>query len=153
MQFLKLSLKVGGWGMVVVAIITLTISFFVYRHIQRFVQTASHAQGTVSKLNGRDGEKVLYPVFTFEDSRGTLHSIESLSGSYPAAYKVGDSVAVIYQPDKPDNAEIESFLNIWIWPIALAGFGAFDLLIGLGMLAVAIVFQKSQRKTTIAHAT
>jgi len=144
-------LKVGSWCIIAVAIITLTLSLIVYRHTQHFVQTASHTSGIVSKLNSRDGEKELYPLFSFKDSRGTTHSVESLSGSYPAAYKVGDTVAVIYQTDKPDNAEIDSFLNIWIWPIALAGFSTLVFLFGLGMFVMVGVLQKSQRKTTIAH--
>ena len=126
------------------------ISFFVFRHTQSFVQTASHARGTVSKLNERDGEKVLYPVFTFEDSHGTSYSIESSSGSYPTAYKIGDLITVIYQPDKPANAKIDSFLDIWIWPIALVGCGALDLLFGIGILVIAVVIQKSERKLAIA---
>jgi hypothetical protein len=152
MQFLNLLLKIGGCFTVFTSVILLTASIFVYHHTQNFVHSASRAQGTVSKLVGRDGEEFLYPVFTFEDSQGTAHNIESLSGSYPAAYKVGDSVAVIYQPDKPENAEIDSFLNIWIWPIGLASFGTLNLLFGLGMFAIVIVLQKSQRKLKIAHA-
>jgi hypothetical protein len=135
----------------VIAVVFLAASFFLYRHTHNFVQTASHTQGTVTKLV--QSGKTYFPVYTFKDSQGKERSIESLSGSYPAAYKIGDHVVVIYSPDKPDAAEIDSFFDIWIWPIALAFFGALDFLFGLGTLAVNIFLKRSKRKFTIAHAT
>ena len=50
MKSIKLLLKIGGWVFVSIAIIDLTITFFVYRHSQTFVQTASQAQATITKM-------------------------------------------------------------------------------------------------------
>jgi hypothetical protein len=107
MQNFKSLLWAGGWLNLISSVLFLTASFFLYQHTRSFVESASRAQGSVTKLvlSGKD----YFPVYTFEDSQGKKHSIKSLSGSYPAAYNVGDSVAVIYQPDNPDNAEINSF--------------------------------------------
>jgi hypothetical protein len=142
MQILKLLLKIGGWFMVAIAIIVLTASFFLYRHTHNFVQSASHAQGTVTKMvekPGHDSGTVYYPVYTFQDSRGKQHEIYSSGGSYPPAYKVGDTVPVLYQPDKPENAEIDDFLNVWFFTAMLAGFGLVDLVFGLGLFAVGVI--------------
>ena len=129
-------MKIAGWLALGTAILSLGASFFVYQHTQKFIQSASRTKGTVSKLIRRPGDNSYYPIFLFEDQQGNKHSVDSLSGNYPAAYKVGDVVSVIYQTDNPENAEIDTFLNVWIWPMALAGFGVVQLLFGLG----AVVF-------------
>ena len=133
-------LKIGGWLSVLGAILFLTAAFILYRHTQSFVHSASRTQGTVTKLvlSG----KFYFPVYTFKDARGVKHSVQSLSGSKPAAYKIGDLVGVLYQPDEPDNAEIDTFLDVWIWPLALAGFGALVLLFGFAGLAVRFFLRK-----------
>jgi hypothetical protein len=85
----------------------------------------------------------------FKDSRGVEHTIKSLSGSYPAAYQVGDKVGVIYQPDKPDNAEIDQFFDVWIWPIAFAGFGVLFLLFRF-VVIVFNFFSRSEKYDPVA---
>jgi hypothetical protein len=156
MHILKLLLKIGAWFMVAIAIIVLTISFFVYRHTQHFVQAASHAKGTVTQMverAGHDSGTVYSPVYTFQDADGKQHEIHSSGGSYPPAYKVGDTVPVLYQPDKPDNAEIDSFLEVWLFPAMLAGFGCIDLVIGIVLLVVVFIIQRAERRSLITHAT
>ena len=156
MRFLTLSLKIGGWGFIAVAVITLTISFFVYRHVHGFVQSASRAQATITKLTERrdhDSDIVYYPVFTFKDSKGQTHEIDSSSGQYPPAYKVGDTVTVLYQPEQPENAKLDSFFDIWGWAAMLGGFGVLDLVVGLGMLAVVFIIQRSKHEPLPIHAT
>lgn len=156
MHILKLLLKIGAWFMVATAAIVLMISFFLYRRTQHFVQSASHAQGTVTQMverAGHDSGTVYSPVYTFQDPEGKQHEIHSSGGNYPPAYKVGDTVPVLYQPDKPDNAKIDSFLEVWIFPAMFAGFGCIDLFVGLVLLVVVFIIQKAARRPPPIHAT
>jgi len=156
MQILKQLMKIGGWISVVIAIIGLTASFFLYRHAHNFVQSASHAQGTVTKMvesSGHNSGTVYCPVYSFKDSQGKQHEIYSSGGSYPPAYKVGDTVPVLYQSDKPDNAEIDSFDELWLFAAILAGFSIPPLVIGLVLLVVVFIIQRAKRQPPVTHAT
>ncbi len=61
----------------------------------------------------KDEGTVYFPVFTFTDAQGTVHTIHSSSGSSPPDYEVGDSVPVLYSPNDPENAKIDSFFSVW----------------------------------------
>jgi len=147
MEDFKSLLKIVGWLSIAGSILFLTVAFFLYRQTESFVRSASRTQGTVTKLvySGKDS----FPIYMFKDSRGVEHTIKSLSGSYPAAYQVGDKVGVIYQPDKPDNAEIDQFFDVWIWPIAFAGFGVLFLLFRF-VVIVFNFFSRSEKYDPVA---
>ena len=134
--------------MMAIAVIVLLISLFVYHHSQKFIQSASRAQGTVTRLvkksDGSDSDSS-YPVYTFEDSQGKQHEIYSSSGSYPPAYSVGEKVTVLYQPDDPQNAEMDSFMDKWFFSVMLAGFGLLDLLLGLVLFTAVFIIKKMER--------
>lgn len=149
MRFLKLSLCIGGCGLIVASAVALTMSFFNYRHVNAFVNSASRAQATVTRLierSGTDSGKIYYPVFTFEDSKGKTHRIDSSSGSYPPAYKVGDIVTVLYRPEQPDHAIPDNFFDLRGWCVMLGGFGIVDLVIGVGMLFLAFSVRRRNKK-------
>lgn len=156
MKVIKLLLKVGGWIFIFIAIVDFTISFFVYRHAQTFVQTASRAQATITKMEEREGSDhgtAFYPVFTFKDSSGQDQEVYSSSGQYPPAYKVGDKVTVLYQPDDPRHAKIDAFLDLWMWPVLLGIFGLFELFIAIvQFVAVFFIGRYESRASAIAAA-
>lgn len=155
MKVIKLLLKIGGWVFLSIAIIDLTITFFVYRHAQTFVQSASRAQATISKVierEGSDHDSTFYPVFVFEDSRGQAQEIYSSSGQYPPAYRVGDKVEVLYQPDDPKHAKINGFLELWIWPVMLGIFGVIELFIAMVQFLAAYFVGRYDRKTSASPA-
>jgi hypothetical protein len=156
MRFNKLSLSIGGWVFIATGIITLTIAFFVYRHAQNFVQSASRTQATITKLIERPGQNsssVYFPVFRFQDANGQAHEIDSSSGQYPPAYKVGDTVTVLYQPQQPEKAKLDTFFDVWGWAAMLGGFGVLDLVVGSGMLVFVFITQRSNQQPLSAQAT
>jgi len=156
MLFLKLLLKIGGWGFIALAVTNLTISFFVYRHAHRFAQTASRAQGTVIKLVEKPSHasgSVFYPVFSFTDSKEQAHEINSSIGQYPPAYKVGDTITVLYEPERPENAKPDRFFEVWGLAAILAGFGVVALIIGSVLLAVVSIIQQSKYEPSPIQAT
>jgi hypothetical protein len=152
MHVVQILLKVTGWLMLAIAIITLPLSFFTYAHSQRFIKSANRAQGTVIRLDERSGSgsrSVYYPVYTFQDSQGKQHEIYSSSGSYPPSYEVGEKVTVLYQSDNPSNAEIDSFMDKWLFTVLLAGFGLIGLFLGIGMFIAAFMIGKAERRRQI----
>ncbi len=156
MKVIKLLLKIGGWVFISVAIIDLTIAFFVYRHAQTFVQTASRAQATITKMverEGSDHDTCYYPVFTFKDSNGQEQEVYSSSGQYPPAYKVGDRVTVLYLPDDSGHAKIDGFWELWIWPVLLGAFGVIGLFVSVVQFVAVYFIGRYERRVSAKNAT
>jgi len=75
-----------------------------------------------------------YPVVEFRLPNGNLRTVQLSEGSWPAAYSEGDPVTVLYDPQQPNNARIQSgssTLLAWILP-GITGT------VGLAFLAAAI---------------
>jgi hypothetical protein len=75
-----------------------------------------------------------YPVVEFSLPNGRLRTVQLSEGSWPAAYAKGDAVTVLYDPQQPNSARIQSAsstLLAWIGP-GITG------VVGLAFLAAAI---------------
>lgn len=64
-----------------------------------------------------DGNCCTYsPVIEFE-ANGQKYTFESDNASYPPAYEVGEEVRVLYNPENPDNAQINKASERWLMPV------------------------------------
>jgi hypothetical protein len=64
-------------------------------------------------------DEIYYPVVEFGLPNGSLRTVQLSEGSWPAAYAKGDPVTVLYDPQQPNNARIQSSsstLLAWILP-------------------------------------
>lgn len=75
--------------------------------------------GTVIEMKGGT-QKSPVVEYTVDGRRFTFHS--SISSS-PPAYKVGDQVGVLYNPDDPQAAQLNTFLDRWLFPVAFTSVG------------------------------
>ena len=118
-----------------------------------FKSSAARADGVVVKLEsrrssgrsgargrGRSGGPSFAPVFEFKDAEGGSHRVTSSVSSRPAAYDVGEKVAVLYSPGDPEDARIDSFFSLWGGPCALAVVGFLFTLVST------IVLVKQRRR-------
>ena len=67
------------------------------------------------------------PEVSWKDGHGVPHRITNAVASSPPAYDVGEHVEVIYQPNDPENARIDSFAESWLLPLVLGVFGTVFL--------------------------
>jgi hypothetical protein len=84
-----------------------------------------------------------YPVVEFSLANGQQEQVKLEEGAWPPAYKAGDQVTVLYDPEQPEQARIQSTtggLFLWLWP-AVTGF------VGLTFLMVSLLFFRF-RKTS-----
>lgn len=93
-----------------------------------FVVTSVKAPGTVTSFIR--SSKVHYPVVKFTPSSGDPITFESNSGSNPPAFKQGQQVEVLYNPQQPSSAMINSWGELWLLPIIFTAMGSLFLLIG-----------------------
>ncbi len=99
--------------------------------LRRRRETSTSATGIVVGLQKQvinPGTSGIYcPTVEFTTASGETVQFQSSFGSMPASHKVGQAVKVLYDPHKPDAAEIDSGLSNWFVPGCLMIFalGAF----------------------------
>ncbi len=104
-------------------------------HTQQQIATMVKAQGTVvevvSRTKLRDGERktLFYPIVEFRTANDEAVRFEDAMGSNPATYRVGDTVEVLYDPQTPQSAMIDSWM-IWLPSTIVMGFGGFIAVMG-----------------------
>jgi hypothetical protein len=67
------------------------------------------------------------------------YEVRGAISSKPPAFRVGDKVAVLYNPDKPGDAQIDSFVERWLFLLVFGGLGAVFASIGWGLLIALIL--------------
>lgn len=92
----------------------------------QFVNTAASAQGVVTKLNAGGS----HPQVRFTSPKGEV--INYPQNGLIFGYQVGDEVRVLYQPQHPQEAIVDSFGAIWGFPILVGVMGV--AFVGMALL-------------------
>jgi hypothetical protein len=103
------------------------------------------AQGVVVELvatRDRDGNVLFAPKVRFETANGKPVEFLSSLRTNPPAYAVGQSVRVLYDPEKPGSAALAGFFSLWFVPIVLGFIGTVFTAVGV---AVAVVRRRMAR--------
>ena len=123
----------------------LSVGAFISRsRTQKFVQSAVQTQAQVTGLQQRRGNQnalLYHPVLRYTTRAGTEHEVVSAVGSNPAPYKPGDTVTVLYDPARPEEVRIHTFLQVWLFPLVLGGLGVTFLFVGGGLLLLGRVIR------------
>jgi hypothetical protein len=104
-----------------------------YNNVSGFLKDAVSVQGTVVKMvRSSGGDSTTYkPIVAFVVSEGHAVQITSNVGSNPPAYSVGDSIEVLYPPETPQDARINSFFDLWWATVFMVSMGAPLFIIGV----------------------
>ena len=95
----------------------------------RIAIAGDRAQGTVIELQRSHGRRTSYkPIVGFETPDGETHTFVHPLGSRPSVYAAGDRVAVLYDPERPRRAVIDSFYGRYGFLIVVLGGAAFAAL-------------------------
>ncbi|MFP4643018.1 MAG: DUF3592 domain-containing protein [Spirochaetales bacterium] len=108
-----------------------------------FVSRAQSAQGEVvdfeqvtnpaPAVNPAGSDSFNHAVVEFETDAGDTSSFNGRSSRAEDTFAVGDSVDVLYRPDSPDVARIDSIVEVWATPLI---FGGLFIVFGtLGLIA------------------
>jgi hypothetical protein len=118
---------------------------------RRFVSRASSATGTVTEVRTRtstshtgDGPRMRtyrYPVVRFQSQDGRTVEFESETGTSSFSQGPGEQVEVIYDPLRPEEARIKSFMMLWFVPLIFSVVGFFMFAFGalFGLIALVVV--------------
>lgn len=99
----------------------------------KFSTNGEEVQGTVVRLESStsDGSTTYSPVYSYTVN-GQKYEYESVNSSNPPAHEVGEQVTLLYDPDHPDKARVNSFFELWLLPIIICP-------VSIGMLVLSIV--------------
>ena len=120
-------------------------SFLLYQNTASFLTNAIKAEGVVVNLvASRSSDSTTYrPTVRFKTIEGSMVEFTSSTGSNPASYSRGEKVTVLYLPQQPDEARIDSFFSLWGGATIVGGLGSVFFLIGFGMIIYGV---RKQRK-------
>ncbi|WP_421780334.1 DUF3592 domain-containing protein [Kiloniella litopenaei] len=107
----------------------------------QFIDTAHSAQGTVINLiqsrstssSSTSNSYVYRPEVSFKTLTGDEIIFQSSTGSNPPAYKKGESVSILYEPENPQDAKINDTLSLWFSPVILGLVGLIFSAFGIGI--------------------
>jgi hypothetical protein len=127
-----------AWFLMGSACICLVVALGAAFYSWHFVGTAERTTGTIIEMREqRDKENggTLYaPTFSFRDASGVQHIVASNVWSAPPQHRVGDTVAVLYQPTDPQGARMNGYWHLWGLPTITGLLGGIYLPIGLVLL-------------------
>lgn len=105
----------GGW-------------FFLSRNSMERLQTSWYlqsngqtTQGVIADMeeesSARPGDNVVYRLVVEYEVDGKTFTVKSYAAyGALATYNVGDSIGVIYDPNDPENAQVNIFMERWLEP-------------------------------------
>ncbi|GAA6621758.1 DUF3592 domain-containing protein [Scytonema sp. NUACC26] len=101
-----------------------------------FVKKAISTQGTVIN-NLHDLAKSsdsYYPLVKFITRTGETVVFESKVGSSVPEYKKGEQIEILYYSQKPDAAMINTWIQLWFFPIIFSVTGSLAMFFGAVLL-------------------
>ena len=117
-------------------------SYFTYRHTRRFLETAIPVPGVVVENVYRESSSSsnhgpswsYYPHVHFQTTDGHDIDFVSNTGSSPPSYSVNERVTVLYDPQQPEKASLNSFGSLWASTIILVSLGVAFTGPGVGFM-------------------
>jgi hypothetical protein len=124
------TLTILGVGFTVMGLIPVTIAAYFFVQGQKFRSGALTADGEV--IDPRGAPTVQFVL------NGKPVSFDARVSSDPPAYKPGEHVRVLYHPENPAGAQIDSFVEQWLAVTIPGGIGGLFTTVGGIMLLIQI---------------
>lgn len=120
-------LRVAFWVLGPLGLVLLAATVYLLVRTGSFVASAARTRGKVVDLaesRSSDGSSTWHPVVSFEVG-GEAVTFKSKFGARPAPYDIGDAVDVLYDPENPPDARIDSFRGLWLGAVIAGSLGLF----------------------------
>ncbi|HEY4010235.1 MAG TPA: DUF3592 domain-containing protein [Acidobacteriaceae bacterium] len=126
-------LKIGMWLFLANATIFSLLAAGFALNTTIFLARSIRAEGKVTALvhiEDGDEDTTYRPVFTFVTRDGVTQTVKSNAGSNPPEFELGEGVPVRYRAADPSAARIDTFWQIWAFPVGFTVFGCLAGLVG-----------------------
>jgi len=108
--------------------------------MQTWIDRTDEVEGKVIemvRIRDRDDGGYMYaPLVRFETTDGNTVEFQSSLRSNPPAYRTGQTVSVLYDPEDPQSAAIRGVFSLWLTSMILGFVGFMFTAIGAGMVAI-----------------
>ncbi len=124
-----------------IGLIFLGVAVFSFRSESDQRRGAIRVPGRIVDLEPTKGSRggTLYkPVFEFYDNQDRKHMGIGSVASSPPSYSRGEEVTVLYRPENPENAQLDSFLEAWFMPLIFGFLGSVFSSIAGGIIIAGI---------------
>lgn len=130
-------LKIASAILISVTVILIAVAAFFFMRTRNFLEGSLPAEGVVVDFGTRyrDGSTYYHPIVEYDLPDGETVVFQSGTGSNPAAYSVGEEVQIFYDPETPQDARIDHWLDLYLVTFIL-GLMAFIF----GILAAGFTF-------------
>ncbi|WP_322820290.1 DUF3592 domain-containing protein [Chloroflexus sp.] len=128
-------------GLLVVGLGLLILGWQAFINTSQRMKNTVATQGTVVEIkprsvNTNSGQRTFfYPIVEFRTATGETIQFESEAGGNPSAYQIGDRIEIMYNPDQPQTAFINSW-ELWLPYTLFLGTGGLLLIVsGIALLS------------------
>ena len=99
----------------------------------RLVSRGVRTRGTVIDYLS-DCEEGSYLIVMFNDQGGNAHHSKLDVSGGRGGPSVGESIVIFYDPADPSEVSHGSFGMLWVFPLAILGFGVLSAVVGIMVL-------------------
>ncbi|MBX2962756.1 MAG: DUF3592 domain-containing protein [Cyclobacteriaceae bacterium] len=145
--------KSQAGGCIVLGLRTLMVFFFIFTfafyaiaigllvYFNNYIGNPESITGTVVSVKENDsGSQAPVVEYTWNNE---VKRYESTMYSSPPDYSVGDQVALLVNPENPDEAVIDSFTERYMLSTVFGGVGTFFLIFSIGLLVISRKIKRS----------
>jgi hypothetical protein len=122
------------------------IGLFSFIDTQNFIKTAASTEGVVFELKPVQSRKnrgfTYAPVVKFQTPDGKNIQFQSSTSSNPPGFSVGQTVPVLYNRSNPQEAQVDSFVQLWLLPTVFGGFGIIFMGVGATIFVIPLLSNK-----------
>jgi hypothetical protein len=117
----------GPWALAVGAV---CIGFAVYQGLVsstlaiRGIETEAVVADVDSRSRRKGFGRTYRLTLEFEDRSGSVWRERTGYSSRHDGHEIGDRVAILYNPGNPREFALDSWYDLWAWPLGFALFGA-----------------------------
>ena len=132
-----MSPRVGGIIVILFGVVFLIVSYLGFRQSLHLQQVGLKTNGSVIDYQQQTSSQsggttyTYYPVIRFTDKNGQPQQFTSASGSSSKKYFIGANVQILYDPNKPSDAEINGPAASPLMPIGAAGISFILIILGI----------------------
>ncbi|SEA43109.1 DUF3592 domain-containing protein [Microbulbifer marinus] len=121
-----------------------------WRQTRAMLDSADRVQGEVIDMARSPGSTTYAPHVRFTARSGAEYEFTSSTSSNPPEFSSGDIVEVLYDPASPEDAIINSFMQLWFGALLLGGMGTIFFSIGLFLVTANL---RARRRISRLQAT
>lgn len=124
------------WALFILGFVALYFAFKLYNETEDLLKTGVKTKAVVKNLiEVHDEDGTMYkPVFEFQDTSNISREFVSSVSSRPAAYQIGETVKVVYNPKDFKEVKVISYWGLYRWSIILCCIAIPLIIIGGGYL-------------------